>query len=75
MASGKKFTLDRQLLYTWKTVGACDSIKMELTRDQDVDLWSFYIQKKGERYAVPLKNGSPQEIRINPDFNELLAYG
>ncbi len=37
------------------------ALKWKKTRDQDVDLWSFYIQKKGERYAVLLKKGSPQE--------------
>jgi hypothetical protein len=33
----------------------------------------FFIPHMTVRIVVPLKNGSPQEIRINPAFNELLA--
>ena len=59
------WTLERQLRLVI-------ALKWKKTRDQDVDLWSFYI-RINDGYAVPLKKGSPQEIRINPDFNELLA--
>ena len=41
------------------------ALKWKKTRDQDVDLWSFYIQEKGERYAVPLKKGSPVNDKTN----------
>ena len=62
----------KQLIDTWKTVGACDSIKMELTRDQEADLWFFFFIEKWVRHAVPLKKGSPQEAWMEQSgFNEI----